>query len=97
MINFLSRPAPLLRVITVFLMAAFAAIRPAAANDGTAWLLAESSGNVHITTSGVSPVALTTGDLIGPGQRIVTDTVARIPSSSRRTASLRYRATPPAA
>ncbi|MCF3628361.1 FecR family protein [Thalassospiraceae bacterium LMO-SO8] len=77
MINFLSRPAPLLRVITVFLMAVFAAIRPAAANDGAAWLLAESSGNVHITTSGVRPVALTTGDLIGPGQRIVTDTDGR--------------------
>lgn len=77
MIDFLSRPVPLFRVAAILLMAVFAAIRPAAADDGAAWLLAESSGNVHITASGLRPVALTTGDLIGPGQRIVTDTDGR--------------------
>lgn len=75
--NFLPRPAPLLRVAAIFLMAVIVTIRPAAANDGAAWLLAESSGNVHITANGVRPVALNTGDLIGPGQRIVTDTDGR--------------------
>lgn len=66
-----------MRVAAIFLFAVFAAIRPAAADDGSAWRLVESNGKVHITKSGIRPVALTTGDLVGPGQRIVTDTDGR--------------------
>lgn len=77
MINLLPRAVPLLHVAAILLMACFAAIRPAAADGEAAWLLVESSGNVHITASGLRPVALTTGDLIGPGRRIVTDTDGR--------------------
>ncbi|PIW28793.1 MAG: hypothetical protein COW30_06630 [Rhodospirillales bacterium CG15_BIG_FIL_POST_REV_8_21_14_020_66_15] len=67
------RRAQLLGVAVAVLTALFVSIPPAAAGDDGSWTLAESSGAVHITRSGIRPVALTTGDLVGPGQRVVTD------------------------
>jgi hypothetical protein len=61
------------RFAAVFVALVFLAVRPAAAGDSGAWTLIESAGAVHITQPGIRPVSLTTGDLVGPGQRISTD------------------------
>ena len=61
-----------MRVALILVCAVFFTIRPAAAGDNGAWTLIESAGDVHINKPGIQPIALTTGDEVGPGQRIVT-------------------------
>ena len=65
-----------IQLAAVVLVAALLNIHPAWAADGD-WTLVESSGSVHVTLKGIRPVALTTGDEVGPGQRIVTDADGR--------------------
>jgi hypothetical protein len=56
-------------LLTVFLISG----SPAAADENGAWMIVESAGNVHVAKKGIRPISLSSGDLIGPGQRIVTD------------------------
>lgn len=68
---------PALPVAMLALVAMLLSAAPGRAADAGAWTLVESSGGVHVTFSGVRPVALTTGDEVGPGRKVTTDADGR--------------------
>ncbi|HAD85839.1 MAG TPA: hypothetical protein DCG48_00610 [Rhodospirillaceae bacterium] len=67
------KAAPILSAAVFFLVTMLSICAPVAADEGGTWTIVESAGNVHVTQNGIRPVALSSGDEIGAGQRIVTD------------------------
>lgn len=76
-VKFMKFNTPALPAALFALVAMLLSASPGRAADAGPWTLVESSGGVHVTFSGVRPVALTTGDEVGPGRKVTTDADGR--------------------
>lgn len=71
-------PASRFAMPVFFLLFVVFAALPAAAQSGQSWQIRELSGDARVEVAGVQPVALTPGDQLTPGQRIVTGPSGRV-------------------